>query len=270
MDIMDVADEDIFCDKTRLNQVLLNLLSNAIKFTPAGGTVSVRMAQLPNAPEGKGLYEIRVRDTGIGMSQDFAKHIFEPFERERTSTVSRIQGTGLGMAISKNIIDMMGGTIEVCTQRDKGTEFIIRLALRLQSERRSVEKIKELEGLRALVVDDDFNTCDSVTKMLVQVGMRSEWTLSGKEAVLRARQSLELSDPFHAYIIDWRLPDLNGIEVTRQIWRLGEDTPIIILTANAFDEDRRAAAECGMDGFLSKPIQIDKVFQTLRKVLERR
>ena len=156
MDVMDVTDEDVYCDKTRLNQVLLNLLSNAIKFTPAGGTVSVRVAQLPNAPEGSGLYEIRVKDTGIGMSQQFAKRIFEPFERERTSTVSKIQGTGLGMAISKNIIDMMGGTIEVHTEQDKGTEFVIRVALRLQPERRSAEQIKELEGLKALVVDDDF------------------------------------------------------------------------------------------------------------------
>ena len=171
MDMMDVTDEDVFCDKTRLNQVLLNLLSNAIKFTPAGGTVSVRIAQLPGASKGIGFYEIRVKDTGIGMSQEFAEKIFEPFERERTSTVSRIQGTGLGMAISKNIIDMMGGTIEVHTEQGKGTEFVIRLTLRLQSERRSIEKIAELEGLKALVVDDDYNTCDSVTKMLAQVGI---------------------------------------------------------------------------------------------------
>ena len=165
------------------------------------------------------------------MSQEFIQRIFSPFERERTSTVSRTQGTGLGMAITKNIVDMMGGTIEVRTEQGKGTEFIVRLPLRIQSEQRSIEKIAELEDLKALVVDDDFNTCDSVTKMLVKVGMRSEWTLSGKEAVLRARQSMELGDAFHAYIIDWRLPDMNGIEVTRQIRSLGDDTPIIILTA---------------------------------------
>ena len=231
MDVMDVTDEDVFCDKTRINQVLLNLLSNAIKFTSPGGTVSVRVTQIHNAPEGKGIYEIRVKDTGIGMSKDFAERIFEPFERERTSTVSKIQGTGLGMAISKNIIDMMGGTIEVITEQGKGTEFVITLTLRLQSERRSVEKIAELSGLKALVVDDDFDTCDSVTKMLAQVGMRSEWTMFGKEAVLRAKQSIEMNDAFHAYIIDWRLPDMNGIEVTRRIRSLGDDTPIIILTA---------------------------------------
>ena len=267
MDVIDVTDEDVFCDKTRLNQVLLNLLSNAIKFTLPGGTISVRVAQLHNAPEGKGLYEIRVKDTGIGMSQEFAQRIFEPFERERTSTVSRIQGTGLGMSISKNIIDMMGGTIEVYTEQDKGTEFVIRLALRLQSERRSVEKIKELEGLKALVVDDDFGTCDSVTKMLVQVGMRSEWTLSGKEAVLRSRQSMELNDPFHAYIIDWRLPDMNGIEVTRQIRALGDDTPIIILTAYDWTDIEAEARAAGVTAFCAKPMFMSDLRESLLTAL---
>ena len=131
------------------------------------------------------------------------------------------------MAITKNIVDMMGGTIGVQTEQGKGTEFIIRVPLRTQAEHRPVEKITELEGLKALVVDDDFNTCDSVTKMLVKVGMRSEWTLSGKEAVLRARQSIEMSDAYHAYIIDWRLPDRNGIEVTRQIRSLNDDGDLV-------------------------------------------
>ena len=267
MDVMDVTDEDVLCDKTRINQVLLNLLSNAIKFTPPGGTVSVRVAQIHNAPEGKGLYEIRVKDTGIGMSPEFAERIFESFERERTSTVSKIQGTGLGMAISKNIIDMMGGTITVHTEKNKGTEFVISLCLRLQSEHRSIEKIAELAGLKALVADDDFNTCDSVTKMLVQVGMRSEWTLSGKEAVLRAKQALELNDAFHAYIIDWRLPDMNGIEVTRQIRALGDKTPIIILTAYDWSDIEVEARAAGVTGFCSKPMFMSDLRESLLNAL---
>ena len=155
MDATDVTDEDVYCDKTRLNQILLNLLSNAIKFTPAGGTVSVRVRQLAGKVRGCGQYEFRIKDNGIGMSQEFAQKIFEPFERERTSTVSRIQGTGLGMAITKNIVDMMGGTIKVQTAQGKGSEFIICLPMRTQAEHRPVEKITELEGLKALVVDDD-------------------------------------------------------------------------------------------------------------------
>ena len=252
MDVMDVT-----------NEVLLNLLSNAIKFTPAGGTVSVRLREYPGTQRGCELYEIRVKDNGIGMSQKFVQKIFSPFERERTSTVSRTQGTGLGMAITKNIVDMMGGTIEVQTEQGKGTEFIIRLPLRIQPENHRIEKIAELEGLKALVVDDDFNTCDSVTKMLVKVGMRSEWTLSGKEAVLRARQSMEMGDAFHAYIIDWRLPDMNGIEVTRQIRSLGDDTPIIILTAYDWSDIEVEARAAGVTAFCAKPMFMSDIRETL-------
>ena len=267
MDVMDVTDEDVYCDKTRLNQILLNLLSNAIKFTPAGGTVSVRVRQLAGKVRGCGQYEFRIKDNGIGMSQEFAQKIFEPFERERTSTVSRIQGTGLGMAITKNIVDMMGGTIEVQTAQGKGSEFIIRVPLRVQAEHRPVEKITELEGLKALVVDDDFNTCDSVTKMLVKVGMRAEWTLSGKEAVLRARQSIEMSDVYHAYIIDWRLPDMNGIEVTRQIRSLHDDTPIIILTAYDWSDIEVEAKAAGVTAFCAKPMFMSDLRETLMSAL---
>ena len=263
MDVMDVTNEDVYCDKTRLNQVLLNLLSNAVKFTPAGGTVSVRITQCHGTQKGSELYEIRVKDNGIGMSQEFVQKIFSPFERERTSTVSRTQGTGLGMAITKNIVDMMGGTIEVQTEQDKGTEFIVRLPFRTQPEHQRTEKIAELEGLKALVVDDDFNTCDSVTKMLVRVGMRSEWTLSGREAVLRARQSMELGDAFHAYIIDWRLPDMNGIEVTRQIRSLGDDTPIIILTAYDWSDIEAEAKAAGVTAFCAKPLFMSDIRETL-------
>ena len=267
MDVMDVTDEDVYCDKTRLNQILLNLLSNAIKFTPAGGTVSVRVRQLAGKVHGCGQYEFRIKDNGIGMSQEFAQKIFEPFERERTSTVSRIQGTGLGMAITKNIVDMMGGTIEVQTAQGKGTEFTVCVPMRAQTEQRPVEKITELEGLKALVVDDDFNTCDSVTKMLVKVGMRAEWTLSGKEAVLRARQSIEMSDVYHAYIIDWRLPDMNGIEVTRQIRSLNDDTPIIILTAYDWSDIEVEAKAAGVTAFCSKPMFLSDLRETLMSAL---
>ena len=267
MDAMDVTDEDVYCDKTRLNQILLNLLSNAIKFTPAGGTVSVRVRQLAGKVRGCGQYEFRIKDNGIGMSQEFAQKIFEPFERERTSTVSGIQGTGLGMAITKNIVDMMGGTIEVQTAQGKGTEFTVCVPMRAQTEQRPVEKITELEGLKALVVDDDFNTCDSVTKMLVKVGMRAEWTLSGKEAVLRARQSIEMSDVYHAYIIDWRLPDMNGIEVTRQIRSLHDDTPIIILTAYDWSDIEVEAKAAGVTAFCAKPMFMSDLRETLMRAL---
>ena len=263
MDALDVTDEDVYCDRTRMGQILLNLLSNAIKFTPAGGTVSVRIRQLAGTVRDCAQYEFRVRDNGIGMSPEFAQKIFEPFERERTSTVSRIQGTGLGMAITRNIVEMMGGTIKVQTEKNRGTEFIICLPLRVQTGSRREEKIAELAGLKALVVDDDFNTCDSVAKLLTRVGMRAEWTLSGREAVLRARQSIELGDPCRAYIIDWRLPDMNGIEVTRQIRSLNDDTPIIILTAYDWSDIEAEAKAAGVTAFCSKPMFLSDLRDTL-------
>ncbi len=263
MDALDVTDEDVYCDRTRMGQILLNLLSNAIKFTPAGGTVSVRVRQFAGTVRDCAQYEFRVRDNGIGMSPEFAQKIFEPFERERTSTVSRIQGTGLGMAITRNIVEMMGGTITVQTEKNRGTEFIIRLPLRMQTGTRREEKIAELAGLKALVVDDDFNTCDSVAKLLTRVGMRAEWTLSGREAVLRARQSIELGDPCRAYIIDWRLPDMNGIEVTRQIRSLNDDTPIIILTAYDWSDIEVEAKAAGVTAFCSKPMFLSDLRDTL-------
>ncbi len=269
MDILNVVDEDVYCDKTRLTQVLLNLLSNAIKFTPAGGAVSIRVAQLPDAPEGEGLYEIRVRDTGIGMSAEFAAHIFEPFEREQTAVVSRTQGTGLGMAISKNIIEMMGGDISVFSQKDKGTEFVMRLPLRLQEGHKKVEAIQELAGRKALVVDADYDTCDSVTRMLVKLGMRSEWTLFGREAVLRARQSLDWSDPFGAYIVSWNLPDRQGIEVVRRIRALGEDIPIILLTAGDWADIESEARAAGVTDFCAKPMFLSDLRDALTAALGR-
>lgn len=264
IDTIDVIDEDVYCDKLHLNQVLLNLVGNAIKFTPSGGSVTLIFKQKHGAPEGYALYEIHVKDTGIGMSADFMKHVFEPFERESTSTVSGIQGTGLGMAIAKNIIDMMGGTIEVFSEQGKGTEYIITLELRLQTERKQVEVVKELEGFHALVVDDDFNICDSVTKMLVQLGLRANWTMSGKEAVLHAKQAYELADGFDVYIIDWQLPDLNGIEIVRRIRAfIGDTTPIIILTAYDWSSIEDEAREAGVTAFCNKPIFIS----TLRAAL---
>lgn len=266
IDTIDVIDEDVYCDKLHLNQVLLNLLSNAIKFTPAGGSVSLIIKQLHGAPEGYASYEMRVKDTGIGMSEEFIRHVFEPFERENNSTVSGIQGTGLGMAIAKNIIDMMGGKINVKSEQGKGTEFILTLDFRLVGERKQVEVIKELEGLRALVVDDDYNICDSVTKMLVQLGLRADWTMSGREAVLHAKQAKELADDFSAYIIDWQMPDLNGIEVVRRIrYEIGEDIPIIILTAYDWSEIENEAREAGVTAFCTKPIFLSTLRDTLHE-----
>ncbi len=269
IDTIDVVDEDIICDKLRLNQILLNVLSNSMKFTPAGGMVSVRIIQKEGAPNGFASYDFKIRDTGIGMSKEFQKRLFQPFERERTSTVSGIQGTGLGLAITKNIVDMMDGTITVESEEGKGTEFTISLKFRLSGNPHKVEKLPELMGMRALVVDDDFNTCASVTKMLTSIGMNPDWCTSGKEAILRTQLSVEQNNRFYAYIIDWMMPDMNGIEVVRRIRKLiGDDTPIIILTAYDWSEFEEEAKEAGVTAFCSKPLFLSDLRDTLMRKTE--
>ncbi len=265
IDTVDVVNEHVLCDRLRLNQVLLNLLSNAMKFTEPGGMISVRILQKREASEGYAAYEFQVKDTGIGMSPEFLKKVFEPFECERTSTVSGIQGTGLGMAITKNIVDMMGGTISVESERRKGTTFTVSLQFKTCSTPVMQETIPELQGLRALVVDDDFNTCSSVTKMLSDIGMRPDWTTSGKEAMLRVKLAVEQTDEYAAYIIDWLMPDMNGVEVVRRIRGLvGEETPIIILTAYDWSDIEEEARKAGVTAFCSKPIFLSE----LKEILE--
>ncbi|MCI9655320.1 MAG: response regulator [Lawsonibacter sp.] len=264
IDTADVVNENVLCDKLRLNQILLNLLSNAMKFTMPGGIVSVRVLQKMTAAEGCAAYEFQVKDTGIGMGKEFLAHVFDPFERERTSTISGIQGTGLGMAITKNIVDMMGGTISVVSEEGKGTTFTVSLELKTCSGPVRQEAIPELQGLRALVADDDFNTCSSVTKMLSTIGMRPDWTTSGKEAVLRTKLAWEQGDEFAVFIIDWLMPDMNGIEVVRRIRAIiGEDKPIIILTAYDWSDIEQEARDAGVTAFCSKPIFLSELRELL-------
>lgn len=270
IDAVDVLDEEIYCDKLRLNQVLLNLLSNAVKYTGAGGIVSLRITEKAGAPEGYAHYEFTIKDTGIGMSEEFVSHIFEPFEREKNSTISGIQGTGLGMAITKNIVDMMNGTIEVKSEQDVGTEVIVSFTFRIHSGSKEPQDIPRLKNCRALVVDDDFNTCDSVSYMLGQIGMRAEWTLSGKEAVLRTRQAVTRGDHYYVYIVDWLLPDMNGIEVTRRIRKeTGEDVPIIVLTAYDWSDIENEAKEAGVTAFCSKPLFLSELRSCLHSIIHK-
>lgn len=267
MDAIDVQNERIYCDRLRLNQVLLNLLNNAIKYTTAGGIVSIKVTERPGASEGFANYEFQIKDTGIGMSEEFVAHIFEPFERERNSTISGIQGTGLGMAITKNIVNMMNGTISVTSKQNVGSEFTVSLTFRISSEAKESPLIQELQGCRALVVDDDFNTCDSVSYMLQQIGMRAEWTLSGKEAVLRTHQAVMRKDFYSVYIIDWLLPDMNGIEVARRIQKeTGGNVPIIVLTAYNWEDIEDEAKEAGITAFCSKPLFLSELRECLHSI----
>lgn len=270
IDAVDVINEEIYCDRLRLNQVLLNLLSNSIKYTGAGGIVSMRIAEKMGAPDGYANYEFCIKDNGIGMSEEFVSHIFEPFEREESTTNSGIQGTGLGMAITKNIVNMMNGTIEVKSEQGVGTEFIVSFTFRICTKEKEPQDIPELKNCRALVVDDDFNTCDSVSYMLQQIGLRAEWTMSGKEAVLRTRQAVMRKDNYCVYIIDWLLPDMNGVEVTRRIRKeMGENVPIIVLTAYDWEDIEEEAKEAGVTAFCSKPLFLSELRNCLRFIVDK-
>ena len=264
IDTQDVVNEDIITDRLRLNQVFLNILSNAIKFTPNGGSISFYVIEKPSPIPEHAVFEFRIRDTGIGMSREFQKTIFEAFTREKTSTVSGIQGTGLGMAITKSIVDMMGGTISVNSEEGKGTEFIVTIPCRLNENSVRNDMIPELQGLRVLVADDDTDTCLSVCSMLRTIGMRPDWTSSGKEAVIRVKEAMRQTEAFSAYIIDWQMPDMNGVEVVRRIRSLiGDHAPVIILTAYDWTDIEPEAKEAGVTAFCSKPIFLSELKRAL-------
>ena len=268
IDTVNVTDEDIVCDKLRLNQVLLNILSNSIKYTSPGGTISVRITEKSVNESGYGTYEFCIKDNGMGMDAEYLKTIFEPFTRVKSSTVSGIQGTGLGMAITKSIIDMMGGKIEIFSELGKGTETIVTFDFKLTDSHKTITEIPQLKGCRGLVVDDDTNTCLSISSMLNEVGMRYEWCTTGKEAIIRAEAAKKVGDLFRVYIIDWLMPDMNGIETTRRIRKvIGDEVPIIILTAYDWSDIEDEAKEAGVTAFVSKPMFPSDLQKTLNSCL---
>lgn len=264
----------VLCDKVMLDRALMNLLCNAGRFTEKGGRVSLQLKEI-SAEEGAGRYEIRVSDTGIGMSQEFAERMFIPFERERTSTVSKIQGTGLGLAITKNIIDMMGGQISVRTEQGKGTEFTITLEFPLAEPERDDDSAGEaalsFEGMRALVVEDNMINMEIAQMLLAQEGFLIETAENGRIAL----EMTKASQPgyYDVILMDVQMPEMDGYAATRAIRSLPDPglagIPIIAMTANAFQEDVRKAEEAGMNGHIAKPLDVPAMLATLRHVLKK-
>ena len=279
VDTTQIRNEYVYCDKNRLNRVLLNLLSNAYKFTPTNGEVSVKVIQTNASESAKASYEIRVKDNGIGMSDEFAQKVFEAFEREKDSTVDTIQGTGLGMSIVKGIVDLMGGTIEVNTRKGSGTEFVINLSFLIQTEedikknyedekQKSLAKI-DFTGKRVLLVDDIQVNRMISAKLLEKSGFAVETAENGQEAVDKVKDAK--AGYYDVILMDIQMPVMDGYEASAAILKLNDkekaSVPIIAMTANAFAEDKKRALDAGMKGHIAKPIDIKNLLDTLSEIL---
>ena len=264
----------VFCDSNRLNRILLNLISNANKYTPEGGAVTVSLSET-GVEAGRVRYELRVRDTGIGMSEAFAARVFEAFERERSSTVSGIQGTGLGMAITKNLVELMGGTISVATRPGNGSEFVVHLGFRpAEAPREATDEANAaassgLGGGRLLLAEDNPVNREIAALVLQQMGFEVDAVENGRLAVERIQAAAP--NTYRAVLMDVQMPEMNGFAATRAIRALDDQAragiPIIAMTANAFTEDIEAEHEAGMNAHVSKPIDIEQLARALAETL---
>lgn len=259
--------EKVVGDPARLTRVVTNLLSNAIKYTPSGGKINVTLEEKKSMMQGYGCYELVVQDNGIGMAPHFLEKLYEPFEREEDVRIGRIQGTGLGMSIVKNIIELMMGNIQVESQKGKGTTFRITFHLMLDEHEETLAK--QLTGLPVLVVDDDTDNCDSVVKILCSIGMEGEWADSGAQAIDMVVNRHQQGKDYLAILLDWKMPGIDGVETARRIRAsVGSEIPIIILTAYEWGEIESDARAAGVNAFLSKPLYKTKLLQKMTDIAE--
>ena len=274
LDTVGVENEDVIADPLRLEQILINVLANAVKFTPDGGQISLWIVQKDTAPAGYADFEFHIKDNGIGMSEEFQKHIFEQFARERTSTVSKIQGTGLGMAITKSLVDMMGGRITVKSEQGKGSEFTISLRFPIGEAKTGqtppAAKASAFTGKKLLVVEDNELNLEIASTLLKEAGFEVDTAENGKIAVEKVEAAS--ADRYDLILMDIQMPEMDGYEATRRIRALPDAKkaalPIVAMTANAFEDDRKNALHAGMNGHIAKPLDIQKLFQVLSELLK--
>ena len=274
VDTAGMKNEDVIADPLRLEQILINVLANAVKFTPDGGQISLRIVQKDTASADYADFEFHIKDNGIGMSEEFQKHIFEQFARERTSTVSKIQGTGLGMAITKSLVDMMGGRITVKSEQGKGSEFTISLRFPIGEAKTEqalpTAKASAFTGKKLLVVEDNELNLEIASTLLKEAGFEVDTAENGKIAVEKVEAAS--ADRYDLILTDIQMPEMDGYEATRRIRALPDAKkaalPIVAMTANAFEDDRKNALHAGMNGHIAKPLDIQKLFQVLSELLK--
>lgn len=262
--ISNIESENVYCDSVRLNQVIINLVSNAVKFTPEGGKITVTLFEEPSEKgDDYTCVHFEVQDNGIGMSEEFQKTIFEAFAREDSKRVHKTEGTGLGMAITKYIVDAMGGTIRVESAPGKGSHFFVTLDLE-KAEVREEEMI--LPNWNMLVVDDDELICKTTADSLEKIGLDVEWTLDGESAVKMVEKRQSAGNPYHVILIDWKLPGIDGIETAKQIRsEMGNDIPILLISAYDWSDIEKEARAAGVSGFISKPLFRSTLFYGLKQ-----
>ena len=274
IDLENIKHADVLTDRLRLNQVLLNILSNSVKYTEEGGHILFRVEELDDAPEGYGQYVFTIKDDGVGMSPEFVEHIFETFSREQTTTVSGVQGSGLGMSIAKHIVDLLGGNIHVTSEKGKGTESVVSLQFQVCDSQVEIEEegkdTENFAGKKILLVEDNELNREIAVEILQESGLDIDTAGDGTIAVkkvLQARPGM-----YDLILMDIQMPMMDGYEATKQIRNSGKeeiaDIPIIAMTANAFAEDRNKALQAGMNGYIAKPIDIEVMMETLRKFLK--
>ena len=259
-----IEHEAVCGDSLRIQQVFVNLMSNAVKYTPDGGNITLTIKEKPNGFSELGCYEFSIEDNGIGMTPEFQKIMFEPFSRADDHRTTKVQGTGLGMAIARNIVNLMNGDIQVESAPNKGTKITVTVYLKLQENEKEQEK--ELLDLPVLVVDDDKTCCESTVATLQEIGIAGEWVLTGKEAVERCAARHKTGRDYFAVILDWKMPEIDGIATARKIReRVGEDVTIIILTSFDFSEIEEEARAAGVNAFMAKPLFRSRLTATLRQ-----
>ena len=259
-----IEHEAVCGDSLRIQQVFVNLMSNAVKYTPDGGNITLTIKEKPNGFSELGCYEFSIEDNGIGMTPEFQKIMFEPFSRADDHRTTKVQGTGLGMAIARNIVNLMNGDIQVESAPNKGTKITVTVYLKLQENEKEQEK--ELLDLPVLVVDDDKTCCESTVATLQEIGIVGEWVLTGKEAVERCYARHETNSDYFAVILDWKMPEMDGIATARKIReQVGEDVTIIILTSFDFSEIEEEARAAGVNAFMAKPLFRSRLTATLRQ-----